>query len=185
MRPKPDFYPGWKMTRKQYLTYWRMLKSAHQAYNAGSVKNCGAILTFEQFRALIHARAFGRNISAKDIDRMKMFGDFIAACTATIRPDSLPAQMNIAESNTVKTRLIHRICSFPLAYVLGLLNSPRFRPKIERLAFNDEQASLEDLADLPEEVLTHIRNTLCARDPEAPAQASAAEPEPNLADDPF
>lgn len=162
MRPKPKIKDGWKMTEDQHRLYWRLLNQAFSVYRKSRGNET---LTFESFRALIHARAFGRNISAKDIERMKMFGDFKAACTAIIAPNSLDAQLAIAQANEPRTLLIHRILNdFPATYILGLLNSPRFAHCNAR--------SLEDMERMTEKDLRDLRNTLCARKPVG-VQASA------------
>ena len=158
MRPKPDLHPGWKMTRAQHSAYWRLLQQAYRVYNQS------VPCKFEDFRVLLHYRAFGPGpsgapVSAKDIDRMKMFGDLKAACTAIINPNSLDAQLAIAKANDPRTRLIHRILQFPATYILGLLNSPRFA--------HCNAHSLEDLESMTEKDLTDLRNTLCARNPQS------------------
>jgi hypothetical protein len=165
---KPDLYPGWKMTPAQHRMYWNLLQRAHKAYDPD--------FSFLDFRALIHVRAFGKNISAKEIDRMKMFDEFKAACMAVIQPDNLAAQVDI--ENMPKTRLIHRIChDFPASYILCLMNSPRFA----RCRQNEQRAGVEDLARWTEKDLTDLRTTLCARNPEAPEPAIVvAERDENL-----
>ncbi|HEV2329205.1 MAG TPA: hypothetical protein VGY56_10495 [Verrucomicrobiae bacterium] len=161
---RPDLYPGWKMTPAQHNSYWRLLNQAWRSYGKDSI-------AFEDFRALIHARAFGRNISAKDIDRMDGYDAFKKAVMAIIQPSNLNAQ--VALENMPKTRLIHRICNdFPASYILCLMNSPRFA----RCRQNEQRASLEDLQRWSEKDLTDLRTTLCARNPEpAPAPARPAE----------
>jgi hypothetical protein len=149
------------MTPAQHRKYWQLLGQAYSAYSALA----SGAATREEFRALIHIRAFGKNISAKDIDRMKGFDQFKAACMAIIEPTDLGGQ--VALENMPKTRLIHRIChDFPASYILCLMNSPRFA----RCNFGDgsgasRRAGLEDLEHWAEKDLTDLRTTLCARNP--------------------
>jgi hypothetical protein len=155
-KKKPELYPGWKMTPAQHRMYWNLLQRAYKQ----SPDREGAGQTFDEFRAVIHVRAFGTNISAKDIDRMKGFDEFKAQCLAIIQPANLGAQMAI--ENMEKTRLIHRICNdFPASYILCLINSPRFA----RCRQNEARAGLEDLERWTEKDLTDLRTTLCARNP--------------------
>jgi hypothetical protein len=152
-KKKPELYPGWKMTPAQHRMYWQLLGQAHKAYGK-------AAISAEEFRALVHVRAFGQNVSAKDIDRMKGFDAFKAQCLAIIKPADLGAQ--VAIENMEKTRLIHRICNdFPASYILCLMNSPRFA----RCRQNEQRAGLEDLERWSEKDLTDLRTTLCARNP--------------------
>jgi hypothetical protein len=151
---KPDLYPGWKMTPAQHRMYWNLLQRAHKAYGGPGAS------PFEDFRALMHVRAFGKNISAKEIDRMKGFDSIKSACMAIIQPANVVAQMDIEQMP--KTRLIHRITNdFPASYILCLMNSPRFA----RCRQNEQRAGLEDLERWSEKDLTDLRTTLCARNP--------------------
>ncbi len=128
--------------------YWNLLG---QVYAAGQITTAA---DKDMQRRLIHRRAFGREgVSARDIDRMKMFDAFKAECLAWISPDNLNAQLRQVDQPLIRLR--HRILEFPHAYVLGLLCSPRF-----------QRQSLEDLNDMGEKELTDLRNTLCARKPE-------------------
>lgn len=159
MRTKPKLKPGWKMTEPQYYSYWRFVK---QVWEASTTKE-----TMPEVRARIHIAAFGRNLSAKEIDRLKMFDDFKAACLAILQPASVDAQL--AQANMNKTRLIHRILEFPVDYVIGLLNSPRFAANGK---CETPGASIEEHLQIwDEKDLTDLRNTLCARDPISSAGA--------------
>lgn len=159
---KPGLHPGWKMTPAQHRMYWNLLHRAHKAYDPD--------FSFLDFRALIHIRAFGKNISAKEIDRLKMFDDFKSACLAIIQPSNLEAQVDL--ENMPRTRLIHRICGdFPASYILCLMNSPRFA----RCRQNEQRAGLEDLERWTEKDLTDLRTTLCARNPSGPEPVTEPE----------
>jgi hypothetical protein len=90
------------MSVDQHGAYWRMLGQCYRAMGVtGTTEK-------EEARKLIHFRAFGRDdVSAKEIDHLKMFDAFKAACLAIIKPNDLQAQVD--QANMERTRLIHRI----------------------------------------------------------------------------
>jgi hypothetical protein len=96
------FFPGWKMTPEQHGAYFRLLGQCYHAMGVTSTAEK------EEARQLVHLRAFNRRgVSAKEIDHLKMFDAFKAACLAIIKPNDLQAQVD--QANMDRTRLIHRI----------------------------------------------------------------------------
>jgi hypothetical protein len=139
------FYPGWKMTWDQHNAYFWYLKQVY------AVLNLTEKAAQEDMRKTIHTRAFGRPVSARDIDHLKMYDDFKAECLAILKPADVAAQ--VAQANMPLTRLRTGILEkFDSPTILGLLRSARFKKQ-----------SLEDLNDMDEEELTQLRNTLCVR----------------------
>jgi len=138
------FFPGWKMTWSQHQKYFRLLDDVYRANNITSTDEK------EQVRQAIHLRAFGRPISAKEIDHLKMFDAFKAECLAMTRPADLEAQLHQAEMPLIRLRVACRkLADEP--YILALVQSPRFKKQ-----------SLDD-SDWTEQQLTELRNTLAAR----------------------
>lgn len=157
MKP-PNLYPGWKMTPAQHRMYWNLL---NQVYAAGGLVTAPEK---EKQRKLIHLRAFGREgVSAKEIDRLKMFDAFKAECLSWIKPDDLSAQLR--QTNQERHRLIWRIGQFDPEYVNALLASPRFGGR-----------SVDDMENLSIKDLTDLRNTLCARLPDQARRAPVETP---------
>jgi hypothetical protein len=141
-RHRSNKYPGWKMTVDQHGAYWRMLG---QCYHAMGVTNAAER---EEARQTVHFRAFGRHgVSAKEIDHMKMFDAFKAACLAIIKPDDLQAQVD--QANMDRTRLIHRI--------------NELAPEIYWRAEAKRKFGHDDLSILSVDNLTMFRNHLSAR----------------------
>jgi hypothetical protein len=90
------------MTEDQHGAYWRLISQCSRVMGAATAAEK------EEARKLIHFRAFDRHgVSAKDIDHLKMFDAFKAACLAIIKPNDLQAQVD--QANMERTRLIHRI----------------------------------------------------------------------------
>lgn len=155
-----EFYPGWKMTVEQHGRYWRDVSAvAHRL----KVKS-------EEARQLIHERAFGGPKSAKEINHLKDFDEFIAAVKALLQPANLDAQMRQAEMP--KTRLIHAIQEL----------SPEAYYRAEAL----RKFGLEELDQLDESQLTMLRNHLSKRAAAIrwPAQSERVK-EPEEAECPF
>jgi hypothetical protein len=160
------------MTPAQVRAYWKMCEAAAAAQGATTAK------AKEEVRKLLHVRAFGRPISAKQIDRMKMFDDFKAAVLSITRPDDLAAQMR--QLDMEKTRLIWAIREASAA-IEGV---PHDSADAMRYAFRvaADKFHTHDLESRTIEQLTQLRNTLCARlsthrrqDP--PPDAAVEEPE--------
>jgi hypothetical protein len=172
MSRRPDkFYPGWKMTPAQHASYFNLLEGVYRAYVI--TKSADK----ETMRKKIHQQAFGRPVSAKDIDHMKMFDEFKAVCLAMSQPDNLDAQMHQAEQPLIRLR--HAILKFSEAYTIGMLCSPRFK-----------KHGLDDLNHMTEKELTDLRNTLSARSPKSSSSSSSSSfsnqhPEPVEEGDPF
>jgi hypothetical protein len=145
MSRRDKFFPGWKMTWDQHNAYFRLLEAACRAQGKRTAAER------EELRQLIHSRAFGRPISAKDIDHLKMFDALKAECLALSQPANLEAQLRQAEMPLIRLRqgILEK---FSEDRILGLLRSARFK-----------RESLEDLGDMNEKDLTDLRNTLCAR----------------------
>ncbi len=142
MSMKDKFYPGWKMTHDQWRAYWHLIGKAARAEGAMTVEGREAV------RARIHERAFGRPVSAKEIDHLKMFDAFKAAAMAIIAPDSLDAQLSQASMPLIRLRHACRALA-DNAYIAALVTGPRFKK--------------QSLEDLNEEELEQLRNTLAAR----------------------
>jgi hypothetical protein len=156
--PKNKFYPGWKMTRDQWGTYWRLIG---QVCHAQGVKDAAGR---EEVRKMIHLRAFTRPVSAKDIDHLKMFDDFKAACLAILKPNDLNAQL--AQANMEKTQFIHRI--------------KELAPELYWRAEAMRKFGTEDLERLSVDDLTMLRNHLQARASEIVWPASKCELRPGI-----
>lgn len=135
---RPDkFHPGWKMTTAQHRAYWSWIQRVAQA--TGEAR--------ETARQAVHLQAFGGPKSAKTINHLRDFDDFVAACKAIVQPANLDAQMRQAEMP--RTRLIYAIRQLaPEAYVI-------------------EEAGRKfggvDWETLDESSLTMLRNHLAAR----------------------
>jgi hypothetical protein len=147
------------MTPAQRQAYFRLLEGACHAQGKRTAAER------EELRKLIHLRAFGRPVSAKDIDHLKMFDAYKAECLALTMPTNLEAQLHQAEQPLIRLRrgILEK---FDSATILGLLCSARFKRK-----------SLEDLDTMNEKDLTDLRNTLCARtagEVEVPAESDLA-----------
>lgn len=135
---KTKFYPGWKMTTEQHGRYWR---------DVSAVARCLRTATQEEARQLIHQRAFGGPKSARTINHLKEFDNFIAAVKALLQPANLEAQLRQAEMPN--TRLIYAIRQLaPEAYIIA-----EARRKF----------ATEDWPSLGESDLTMLRNHLAAR----------------------
>jgi hypothetical protein len=142
---RSKFFPGWKMTWDQRSAYFRLLEGVYAARGIRSAADK------ETTRKLIHERAFGSPISAKEIDHMKMFDAFKATCLAESRPTDVDAQLHQVEQPLIRLRYAIRQLADE-GYIMALLRSPRFK-----------KHSLDDLESMDEKELTDLRNTLAAR----------------------
>lgn len=141
-RNRSTKYRGWKMTVDQHGAYWRLIGQCCRALGASSAEDKN------EARKTIHFRAFGRHgVSAKEIDHLKMFDAFKAACLAIIKPNDLQAQVD--QANMERTRLIHRI--------------NELAPEIYWRAEARRKFNHDDLALLSIENLIMLRNHLSAR----------------------
>jgi hypothetical protein len=105
-------------------------------------------LAREQCRKQIHMRAFGSEISAKEIDHLKMFDAFKAEIMAELSPANVNAQMRQLEQPLIRLR--HGIRKLAGAdQINALIRSDRFKK--------------QNLEDLNEKELTDLRNTLAGR----------------------
>ena len=144
-KSRKELYPGWKMTYDQHSAYFWHLGKVYEA------QGCRTAAEKEDMRKFVHLKAFGSVISAKAIDKMKMFDDFKAACLALTQPANLEAQLD--QANMPLTRLKHGILNkFDEDFILSILCSARFKKN-----------SLADLDGMSETELTQLRDTLCAR----------------------
>jgi len=143
------FKPGWKMTLDQHNAYWYHLG------RAAAARGLTTAAQREELREQIHMRAFGENISAKQIDHLKMFDDFKAECLAIYKPTDLGAQKRQVEMPLIRLRegILQK---FDEDFILSILRT--FRG--DRFA----NATLETLETMSEKDLTDLRNTLCARE---------------------
>jgi hypothetical protein len=158
---RPEFYPGWKMTRAQHQAYWRLLSQVNAVQNVTSAEER------ESMRKLIHDRAFGRAVSAKDIDHLKMFDAFKGACLAMIQPANWEAQLHQVDQPLIRLRhACRQLADEP--YIQALVQGPRFKK--------------QSLDDLDERELTDLRNTLAAR---ASARRRKQEPLAAATNEPF
>jgi hypothetical protein len=130
------------MTHDQWRAYWHLIGKAARAEGATTPESREAV------RARIHEQAFGRPVSAKEIDHLKMFDAFKAAALAIIEPDSLDAQLAQTEQPLIRLRHACRALADD-AYIAALVTGPRFKK--------------DAIEDLNEEELEHLRNTLAAR----------------------
>ena len=129
------------MTPDQRRLYFRLVDQVC------ILRGCRTTIQREECRKDIHARAFGRPMSAKEIDHLKMFDQFKAACLAILQPANLNAQLT--QVGMERTRLKHAIlAAAPVAYW----------QKISRDRFG-----AVDLDELTDHQLTQLRNTLHAR----------------------
>ena len=136
-------FPGWKMSWDQHNAYFWHLSNVYAALGLTTKE------AREDMRQTIHFRAFGRPVSAKEIDHLTMFDAFKAECLALLQPDNMQAQLRIAQMPLIRLR--HGILEkFSPDRIEGLLRSARFKVQ-----------SLDDLKT--EKDLTDFRNTLCAR----------------------
>lgn len=134
-----QFFPGWKMTIDQRRAYFKTLEAvcAKQGITSAAEK--------ESMRKLIHARAFGHPISAKDIDHLKGFDAFKRECLAWLQPDNLNAQLRMEQMPLIRLR--HRIRELAdEPYALAIVRDRFHKPTLE---------------DLNEVELEQLRNTLC------------------------
>ncbi len=165
-----NLYPGWKMTVPQHGGYWRGVRDV-----ARHLK-----LPQEEARQMIHQRAFGGPKSAKAINHLRDFDDFLAAVKALLMPTNVAAQMRQAEMPL--TRLIYAIRQLaPEAYIV---------------AEAERKFGAGDWEALNESDLTTLRNHLAKRaadirwPEQAPTRAAGEElveiePEAVAADRPF
>jgi hypothetical protein len=162
MKRTGKFYPGWKMTWNQHSAYFRLLEGAYRAGGKTTAADK------EEMRKLIHLRAFGRPVSAKEIDHLKMFDAYKAECLALSQPNNLDAQLLITQMPLIRFRT-GILEKFDSPTILGLLRSNRFK-----------RDSLDDLDTMNEKDLTDLRNTLCVRTA-GWVEVSA----PSVSEDPF
>ncbi len=144
------FYKDWKMTEPQHRAYFNLLDAVYQQQGiTGGAER-------ESLRKLIHQRAFGRAISAKEIDHLKGFDAFKAECLAWSQPANMEAQLLMAEQPLIRLRhRIRELADEPL--ILAMVRGPLF--------------GKESLEDLNEAELERLRNTYCDR------QAAEHKPE--------
>src|SRR5208282_3896576 len=96
---KPDkFFRDWKMTVKQHRLYFRLLTDVY------AVRCLTIQADKELLRQLIHQKAFGAPVSAKQIDHLKMFDAFKAECIAIIQDSSLEAQLRQIDQPLIRLR---------------------------------------------------------------------------------
>jgi hypothetical protein len=138
---KPTLKPGWKMYPKQASRYWREVSAVCHFLGVTGAQ------AQTEVRKRLHVQAFGEAISAKEIDHLKMFDDFLAACAAITRPDDLGTQMRQAIMG--RTRLKKSI---------QLLADDEYWQRIALDRFNTT-----DLDLLSDEQLTQLRNTVRCR----------------------
>lgn len=146
------FVPGWKMTAGQKASYFRLLGEVCAAAGLSSSADKEAL------RRTVHLRAFGRAVSAKEIDHLKGFDAFKAVCLALLHPDDLNAQLR--QSVMPRTRLV--VACRDLAdegYIVAICK---------------DRFGTADWTELGEDRLVQLRNTLAAR---KPARAGAAAEE--------
>jgi hypothetical protein len=149
------FFPGWKMTWDQHNAYFWYLSQVYAAQGLATKEDR------EEARKLVHLRAFGHPVSARDIDHLKMYDAFKAECLAILKPADVDAQ--VAQVNMPLTRL--RLAIRELAD----------EPYWQKIALAKYGTS--DLDELDEDQLTKLRNTLAAR--------SGGRREPELVENPF
>lgn len=161
MSRRSKFFPGWKMTWSQHHAYFSLLDRACRAQ--GKTSAAGR----EELRKTIHEHAFGRPVSAKEIDHLTMFDTFKAECLALSRPDDMEAQLRQVNQPLIRLRhACRRLADEP--YIDALVRSARFKKR-----------SLDD-DDWTEEQLTELRNTLAAR-----ASAHQRKEKEETAENPF
>jgi hypothetical protein len=147
MKSKSKFVPGWKMTWGQKSEYFRLIDAAAKAVGATTA------VAREVLRQQIHEAAFGGPKSAKEINHLKDFDAFKAACLALTQPENLHAQMRQAEMPT--TRLIFAIRELaPEAYIIA---------EVARKRGEDARFRVDDWTLLDEGALTILRNHLAKR----------------------
>src|ERR1019366_9217615 len=112
-----------------------------------AVRGLGPKEEREDARKLVHLRAFGRPVSARDIDHLKMYDAFKAECLAILKPADVTSQ--VAQVNMPLTRLCNAIRE--------LADEPYW----QKIALDKYGTS--DLDELDEDQLTKLRNTLSAR----------------------
>lgn len=97
MITEQDLYPGWRMSRKQWGRYWRMMTA------------CADHLRISQkdAREIIHVRAFGENKSAKLINHKADFDELEKEWAAILDDTNLDRQL--AKGEQPNTRIIHLI----------------------------------------------------------------------------
>jgi hypothetical protein len=135
------FFPGWRMTWGQHSAYFKTLEAVYAKQGITSAADK------ESMRKLIHERAFGSAISAKDIDHLKGFDAFKAECLAWLQPDSIDAQLHMEQMPLIRLR-----------YRIRELADEPYIEAILRDRFNNST-----LDDLSEAELVQLRNTLDAR----------------------
>jgi hypothetical protein len=146
-------YPGWKMSVAQHYSYFNLLEAVYRQQGITSAAEK------ESMRKLIHTRAFGRPISAKEIDPLKGFDALKRECLAWSQPDNLNAQLRMEQMPLIRLR--HRIRELAdEPYIVAIIRD-RFK-----------QGSLEDLNETE---LEQLRNTLCGRKTRG---RRASKPEP-------
>lgn len=142
-RTRKTFFPGWSMTVEQHGAYWRLVDRAAKASGARTAE------ARETLRKHLHLQAFGSPKSARDINHLKDFDDFKAACLAVIQPTNLDAQMR--QVGMPLTRLVYAIRALaPAAYIV---------------AESKRKFGTEKWEGLSEENMTMFRNHLAARAP--------------------
>jgi hypothetical protein len=147
MKSKTKFVPGWKMTWGQKAEYFRLNDEVAKASGARTAAER------EELRHQIHEEAFGGPKSAKEINHLKDFDLFKAACLARLQPENLGAQMRQAEMPT--KRLIYAIRQLaPEAYIIA---------EVDRKRGSDARFQTEDWTMMDEASLTILRNHLAKR----------------------
>lgn len=155
MKVKDKFYPGWKLTPAQHGAYWKFIAQVCARVGARTAAER------EDARKQVHLAAFGCEKSAREINHLRDFDDFKAACLAILSPENLGAQLRQAEMP--HTRLVHAIRALaPEAYVIA----------IARAKFHTD-----DWEGLDESRLTMLRNTLAARAAEVRWPETVRSPE--------
>ena len=88
---RDKFHPGWKMTEPQFGRYWREVKRV--CVFVGAMTDAQR----DDARKQIHLRAFKHEKSAKEINHLEGFDDFISAVEAICDPTNLAKQLRQME----------------------------------------------------------------------------------------
>ena len=130
---KPN-YPGWKMSESQHGAYFRLFAAACAA------QKCETAAAKEALRRAAHIAAFGRPVSAKEIDQGKMFDaikrEFLRLADSVDHNTDQERKRLVFAAYDSLNRL-HKLVA--RAYVTTLLK--------QRFKVIDGKRSVEDLSD--------------------------------------
>ena len=133
------------MTTPQYYSYWKYIRAVY------ALPGLWKGMTQDDVRKLIHFRAFGRPVSAKEIDKLGMFNEFLKVCKGLLCPTDVETQMRLQNMPLINLR-----------YRIGQIAAERGQEYVYKIA--RDKFGTDDLEALDEKQLKDLRNTLCARE---------------------